>query len=38
MADNLAVFEFELTDDDMSRLATLSKGPDSGVDSDRTGH
>ncbi len=38
MADNLAVFEFELTDEDLSRLATLSEGPDAGVDSDRTGH
>ncbi|WP_210479438.1 aldo/keto reductase [Naasia sp. SYSU D00948] len=38
MADNLAVFEFELTEDDMSRLATLSRGPGAGVDSDVTGH
>ncbi len=38
MADNLAVFEFELSDDDMSRLATLSQGPDAGNDSDHVGH
>jgi 2,5-diketo-D-gluconate reductase A len=38
MADNLAVFEFELTSEDMTRLAELSEGPDAGNDSDHVGH
>jgi 2,5-diketo-D-gluconate reductase A len=38
MADNLAIFDFELDADDLAQLATLSQGPDAGVDSDRTGH
>ncbi|NYD75566.1 aldo/keto reductase [Leifsonia soli] len=38
MAQNLAVFDFELDADDLSALDTLDKGPDAGVDSDRSGH
>ena len=38
LAQNLDVFSFELTDDDLAALATLSGGPDAGVDSDRIGH
>jgi len=38
MADNLAIFDFELDADDLAQLATLSQGPDAGVDSDRMGH
>ena len=38
LAQNLDVFSFELTDDDLAALATLSEGPDAGVDSDRIGH
>jgi 2,5-diketo-D-gluconate reductase A len=38
MAENLAVFDFELDADDISALDTLDEGPDAGVDSDRSGH
>jgi 2,5-diketo-D-gluconate reductase A len=38
LAENLDVFSFELTDDDLAAIAALSQGPDAGVDSDRTGH
>lgn len=38
MRANLDVFDFELTADDLARLAALSLGPGAGVDSDRTGH
>ena len=38
LAENLDVFDFDLTIDDMEEIATLSEGPDAGVDSDRTGH
>jgi 2,5-diketo-D-gluconate reductase A len=38
MRENLDLFTFELTPDDMASLATLDEGPDAGVDSDRTGH
>ena len=38
MAENLAVFDFELDADDLAALDTLDGGPDAGVDSDRTGH
>ncbi|WP_431219737.1 aldo/keto reductase [Leifsonia xyli] len=38
MAQNLAVFDFELDADDLVRLDSLDEGPDAGVDSDRTGH
>ncbi|MGO4594664.1 aldo/keto reductase [Leifsonia sp. 2TAF2] len=38
MAENLAVFDFELDADDLAALDTLDEGPDAGVDSDRTGH
>ncbi|HEY8589464.1 MAG TPA: aldo/keto reductase, partial [Naasia sp.] len=38
MADNLAVFDFELSADDMEQLAGLSGGPDAGNDSDQIGH
>jgi 2,5-diketo-D-gluconate reductase A len=37
-AENLAVFDFELPDEDMAALDGLSKGPDAGVDSDVSGH
>jgi 2,5-diketo-D-gluconate reductase A len=38
MAQNLAVFDFELDGDDLAALDTLDEGPDAGVDSDRSGH
>ena len=38
MRDNLAIFDFELADADLAELATLSKGPDAGVDSNVEGH
>jgi 2,5-diketo-D-gluconate reductase A len=38
MAENLAVFEFELSDEDLTRLGELSHGPDAGNDSDHVGH
>ncbi|WP_426626018.1 aldo/keto reductase [Leifsonia sp. McL0607] len=38
MAENLAVFDFELDTDDLAALDGLDQGPDAGVDSDRTGH
>jgi len=38
MAQNLAVFDFELDGDDLAALDSLDEGPDAGVDSDRTGH
>jgi 2,5-diketo-D-gluconate reductase A len=38
MRENLGVFDFELDDDDLAAIATLSRGPDAGIDSDRTGH
>lgn len=38
MADNLAIFDFELDTEDLALLATLDGGPDAGVDSDKTGH
>jgi 2,5-diketo-D-gluconate reductase A len=37
-AENLAVFDFELPDEDMAALDGLAKGPDAGVDSDVSGH
>jgi 2,5-diketo-D-gluconate reductase A len=38
MAQNLAVFDFELDADDLAALDRLDQGPHVGVDSDRTGH
>jgi 2,5-diketo-D-gluconate reductase A len=38
MRENLEIFDFELSDDDLATIATLSHGPDAGVDSDRIGH
>ena len=38
MRDNLAIFDFELGAADMDALATLSQGPDAGVDSNHAGH
>jgi 2,5-diketo-D-gluconate reductase A len=38
LAQNLDLFSFELSPDDMASLATLDEGPDAGVDSDSTGH
>jgi 2,5-diketo-D-gluconate reductase A len=38
MRDNLAIFDFALADADLAELATLSKGPDAGVDSNHDGH
>lgn len=38
MAQNLAVFDFELDDGDLAAIATLDAGPGAGVDSDRSGH
>jgi 2,5-diketo-D-gluconate reductase A len=38
MAENLEVFDFELSADDLAAIATLAHGPGAGVDSDRVGH
>jgi 2,5-diketo-D-gluconate reductase A len=38
LAQNLDVFSFELSADDLAALATLSGGPDAGNDSDQIGH
>lgn len=38
MAENAAMFDFELSDADLQALANLSQGADAGVDSDTTGH
>jgi 2,5-diketo-D-gluconate reductase A len=38
IAENAAVFDFELSDADLAEIATLSRGPNAGVDSDREGH
>jgi len=38
MAENLAVFDFELDGDDLAAIAELDEGPDAGVDSDHSGH
>ncbi len=38
MRENLDVFGFELTADDLVALAALSQGPSAGVDSNTTGH
>lgn len=38
LAENLAVFDFELDTDDLAQIATLDEGPDAGLDSDVTGH
>jgi 2,5-diketo-D-gluconate reductase A len=38
MRSNLDVFDFALDEQQLSRLAGLSLGPDAGVDSDRGGH
>jgi 2,5-diketo-D-gluconate reductase A len=38
LAQNLDVFSFELSAYDLAAIATLSQGPDAGVDSDRDGH
>ena len=38
LAANLAVFDFELTADDLATIAEFDGGPDAGVDSDASGH
>ncbi|MCU1586082.1 MAG: putative oxidoreductase [Microbacteriaceae bacterium] len=38
IAQNIAVFDFELTAADLSSIAALDKGPAAGVDSDVSGH
>ncbi|MCS0500000.1 aldo/keto reductase [Protaetiibacter mangrovi] len=38
MRDNLAIFDLELDEAALAALATLSKGPDAGVDSNVDGH
>ncbi|MGO4298558.1 aldo/keto reductase [Leifsonia sp. RAF41] len=38
MAENLAVFDFELDADDLAAIEELDEGPDAGVDSDHSGH
>ena len=38
MKENLDVFDFELDQDDLTKLQTLDGGPDAGVDSDVQGH
>ena len=38
MKENLDVFDFQLDQEDLSKLQTLDAGPDAGVDSDVQGH
>lgn len=38
MRDNLAIFDFALTETDLRALGTVSQGPNAGVDSNTTGH
>lgn len=38
MRENLDLFSFDLSADDLASLETLDEGPDAGVNSDRTGH
>ncbi len=38
LAQNLDLFSFDLSADDLASIATLSQGADAGVDSDRDGH
>ena len=38
LAQNLEIFDFELSDEDVALLDTLDGGPDAGVDSDVEGH
>jgi 2,5-diketo-D-gluconate reductase A len=38
LAENLAVFDFELTSEDLALIAQLSLGADAGTNSDVTGH
>jgi 2,5-diketo-D-gluconate reductase A len=38
IAENIDVFDFELTAADLSSIAALDRGPSAGVDSDVTGH
>ena len=38
LAHNLAVFDFELTADDLAAIGEFAEGPDAGVDSDVSGH
>jgi len=38
MAENMAIFDFELSEDDLTRIASISQGPDAGVNSDVIGH
>lgn len=38
IAENIDVFDFELTDADFASIAALDKGPSAGVDSDTEGH
>lgn len=38
LGENLNVFSFELSADDLAELGTLDGGPDAGNDSDRIGH
>jgi 2,5-diketo-D-gluconate reductase A len=38
LADNLAVFDFELTDDEMAAIDALDQGESAARDSDRQGH
>jgi 2,5-diketo-D-gluconate reductase A len=38
MAENINIFDFTLTDDDMTRIAALDRGDPAAQDSDRIGH
>lgn len=38
LAENLDVFDFDLSEDEMAAIATLDAGPDAGVDSNVFGH
>ena len=38
MAENIEIFDFALTDDDMALIASLDQGESAAQDSDRIGH
>ena len=38
MAENIGIFDFALTADDMAQIATLDQGESAAQDSDKFGH
>jgi 2,5-diketo-D-gluconate reductase A len=38
MAENAAIFDFELSHEELAEIGALSRGPNAGVDSDHEGH